>query len=292
MANTESAASAAATTTATIAYIPVLHSGYLDFLQELESAGVQHLLLIDRESIDESFRLHKDMRALSVDEARRAVGAYDFSFDIQRFTFDRDLEQYQQFVLPEDEVVRWIAEEYITHDADIVWKDVFLRWDKKSSTTKRHVDPDTTMTDEALHQRFMQEASEQRSKSADWWRQIGAVLVKDGAVVLSAHNRHLPDEQAPYFDGDPRGNFHKGEHIEVSTALHAEQALITAAAQQGIALEDAEIYVTIFPCPTCAKLLANTGIARVYYQSGYSMINGADILRAAGIDLVRVAVEN
>ncbi len=47
--------------------------------------------------------------------------------------------------------------------------------------------------------------------------------------------------------------------------------------------------MTDFPCPPCAKLLAGAGVARVYYRSGYAVLDGEQVLRDAGVELVRVA---
>ncbi len=276
--------------TAAIAYIPVLHRGYLDFLDTLQKEKIERLFLLDRAFVTDEFPLHKDIRALDATELKSSLVGHNFSFEIDVICELGDLDQLhplKKIIMPEDEVMRWFAAEYLNEVQQVEWRDVFLRWDKKSSTTKKHVDPDATVTHEQLHRQLMARADRESSYSADWWRQIGAVLARDGEVLLTAHNHHLPDEQAPYYDGDPRGNFHKGEHIEVSTALHAEQALITEAARRGLSLEGTDIYVTTFPCPTCAKLLANTGVSRVFFEKGYSMINGAEIMEQAGIDLFR-----
>lgn len=87
--------------------------------------------------------------------------------------------------------------------------------------------------------------------------------------------------------GDPRAIFNKGVHIELSSYLHAEAHVIAEAARRGIATEGADLYVTTFPCPVCAKLLAATGIARLYYRDGYSVLDGEEVLLGAGIEIVQ-----
>ena len=59
-------------------------------------------------------------------------------------------------------------------------------------------------------------------------------------------------------------------------------------AKRGIALEGASIYVTTFPCPVCAKSVALSGIKKVYYSKGYSLLDAEDILRAYGVEIVLV----
>ena len=74
--------------------------------------------------------------------------------------------------------------------------------------------------------------------------------------------------------------------MELSTALHAEAGLIVEAAKKGISLEGATLYVTTFPCPNCAKLVAASGIKKLIYQDGYSVLDGEELLRSAGLIIV------
>jgi len=121
---------------------------------------------------------------------------------------------------------------------------------------------------EELHRHFLAEAEAEAEKSSDIWRHVGAVLVRNGEALLTAHNQHLPHAQTPYENGDPRNAFHKGDHIEISTAIHAEAALIAEAARKGIATEECDMYLTVFPCPPCAKLIARSGISTLYCGGG------------------------
>jgi len=75
---------------------------------------------------------------------------------------------------------------------------------------------------------------------------IGAVVVKDGAVIAAAHNR-------PRTLHDP--------------TAHAELLAIRAAAQAlgNERLDGCELWVTLEPCAMCAGAIAHARIARVYY---------------------------
>ena len=78
-------------------------------------------------------------------------------------------------------------------------------------------------------------------------------------------------------------------HLELSLATHAEARLIADAARGGRATQGASMYVTDFPCPPCAKLIAGAGIATLYFRKGYAVLDGEDVLRAAGVDLVDIS---
>ena len=77
---------------------------------------------------------------------------------------------------------------------------------------------------------------------------IGAVVVKNGAVIAAAHNA-------------PRG-------LHDPTA-HAEVLAIRAAAQElgDERLDGCELWVTLEPCAMCAGAITHARIARLYYAA-------------------------
>ena len=77
---------------------------------------------------------------------------------------------------------------------------------------------------------------------------VGAVVVKDGAVIAAAHN-------APRTLCDP--------------TAHAEILAIRAAAQAlgNERLDGCELWVTLEPCAMCAGAIAHARIARLYYAA-------------------------
>lgn len=57
--------------------------------------------------------------------------------------------------------------------------------------------------------------------------------------------------------------------IEFGRAVHAEMAAITAAARQGVALQDARLFCTTFPCHICARHIVAAGIKEVVFIEPY-----------------------
>lgn len=51
--------------------------------------------------------------------------------------------------------------------------------------------------------------------------------------------------------------------------VHAEQNAICQAAKRGIAIDGATVYCRMTPCRTCAMLLINSGIKKVYAERKY-----------------------
>jgi dCMP deaminase len=190
--------------------------------------------------------------------------------------------QGAQLTLPAEDVSYQVVERYFPR-AEVFYDTAFLRWDKPRVVALRPPRPDRVITEQDL-------AEAEAAKSIDFWRQVGAALRFADGTLEATHNEHLPHPQSPYAVGDPRSNFFQGVHLELSTAMHAEARLIAAAARAGRSTEGAELFVTDFPCPPCAKLIAASGIARVHYRTGYAVLDGEDVLEAAGVEVVKIAV--
>ena len=77
---------------------------------------------------------------------------------------------------------------------------------------------------------------------------IGAVVVKDGAVIAEAHN-------SPRTDHDPTA------HAEILAIRRAAQVLGDER------LTGCELWVTLEPCAMCAGAIAHARIARLYYAA-------------------------
>lgn len=75
---------------------------------------------------------------------------------------------------------------------------------------------------------------------------VGAVVVRDGAILARAHNM-------------PRGLADPTAHAELLAIRRAAEAL----GQEK--LEGCELWVTLEPCAMCAGAIAHARIARLYY---------------------------
>ena len=88
---------------------------------------------------------------------------------------------------------------------------------------------------------------------------IGAVIVRDGAVVAAAHNRRIVDR-------DP--------------TAHAEMLAIraTATALGDWRLTDCTLYVTLEPCCMCAGAIVLARMARLVYGTADPKAGAVDTL--------------
>lgn len=269
-----------------VAYVPVLHEGYRRFFESIE--GPKTLYIVGPDFIAPHREMSRDIRLLNPELMQKAIQALNLFERVEILTHEnvRALAQ-SEVILPDEDVSREIAEEHLK-EAHTEFRSVFLRWDKHNSVAEKPVVPEEMITRDALHRKFVQDALDESEKSSDNWRHVGALIARDGQVLLRAHNTHVPSEHMPYLDGDPRNNFRRGVNIELSTALHAEAGLIAEAARSGLSLEGADMYVTTFPCPPCAKLIAYSGIKTLYCHGGHSVLDGESILTERGVKIVFV----
>ena len=270
-------------------YLPVIHAGYEAFLLRHADAG--EILVLGEGFTQAHPSLAKDIRALAPGRAAdylrlghpqarvRVVEPADLAAAV---TGD-------VLVLPDEEITRdLVTRHHLDRGRTVLFDRTFLRWDRDWATAKVPVSFDGEITVDELAREFLAQAQALAERSSDWWRQVGAVAARDGQILGCAWNRHHPTEYAPYLNGDPRDAFERGVRADLSTAIHAEAALIAGAARDGVALAGADLYTTTFPCPACARLIAEAGFRRCFFAGQYSVLDGERTLRASGVDLIWV----
>ena len=110
-------------------------------------------------------------------------------------------------------------------------------------------------------------------------RQVGALIVKDKMIISDGYN------------GTPTGVPNVCEddnNVSLPDVLHAEANAITKIARSGNNSDGATLYVTDSPCIECAKLIIQSGIRRVVYDREYRLIDGVNLLRQAGIEVLHL----
>jgi dCMP deaminase len=80
------------------------------------------------------------------------------------------------------------------------------------------------------------------------------------------------------------------ENDHCIATVHAEANAIIQAAKNGVSVNGADIYVTASPCWHCFKLIANSGIQRIFYGEFYRDQHVIDIAKKTGIELKQVKI--
>ena len=143
-------------------------------------------------------------------------------------------------------------------------------------------------------------------------KKVGAVLVKDNRILACGYNGTISGlsnvcESYSEYNREPLENERvvdcpdcdkygmsscltcsgKGKIIISETTseftLHAEQNVISYCAKNGIPTNGTTMYITLSPCKTCAKLIAQSGIKKVIYKDLYRDTDGIDFLMECGV---------
>jgi dCMP deaminase len=118
--------------------------------------------------------------------------------------------------------------------------------------------------------------------------QVGAIIIKEDRIVSLGYNG-MPTgwdnncEYEHYELGNPT-DFELRTRPEV---LHAESNAISKMARSSESAEGADLFVTHSPCMECAKLIYQSGIRRVYYDTDYRSDQGIKFLKQSGVAVVK-----
>ena len=92
---------------------------------------------------------------------------------------------------------------------------------------------------------------------------VGATIVRDNRIIAGGYNGsvsgsvHCIEEGCYVIDG------------HCVRTVHAEANALLQCAKFGVPTDNAEIYVTHFPCLQCCKQIIQSGIKAVYYATDY-----------------------
>ncbi len=108
-------------------------------------------------------------------------------------------------------------------------------------------------------------------KSSCLQLKVGCLAVKNGEIIVEGFNETLSGEKYCQNGVCTRREmqFTGGAHPEITCAIHAEASVVAQAAEKGISLKNADLYITTFPCFTCARLLVKAKIGKLYYMMDY-----------------------
>lgn len=269
---------------AIVSYVPAIHAGYMTFFGKHPGTPI---FVLGKSFIDAYPRLNRDIRALDPENAAKALRTLGFNAHVLEIGGENALSDFSSVVLPDEDVSRDFAERYVAKDK-VSFENIFLRWDGVFANKENEVRPDRIISRDALDREFMRAAIKEGEKSADWWRQIGSILVKDGLVLATSHIRYFPSDLALDILGTPRTTVDFGERPDLYISMHAEADIVAQAAQRGIELNGASLYASTFPCINCAFLIARSGIKHLYYAEGYSRVDAESVLTGADVEIVLV----
>ncbi len=112
---------------------------------------------------------------------------------------------------------------------------------------------------------------------------VGATIVRDKRIIAGGYNGsvsgdvHCIDEGCYMVEG------------HCVRTIHAEMNAILQCAKFGVPTENAEIYVTHFPCLQCTKMILQAGIKKIHYLTDYRNDTYAlDLIKRVGAEVHQV----
>lgn len=97
-------------------------------------------------------------------------------------------------------------------------------------------------------------------RSADPITQVGAVCVRDSAILATGYNGFVAglDDRMDRWERPAKYNY----------VIHAEMNALLNAAKSGQGVKGATMFCTLIPCLACFQAMAQAGIVRVLYAHG------------------------
>ena len=136
-------------------------------------------------------------------------------------------------------------------------------------------------------------------------RKVGCIIVKDGQVISNGFNGtpsgfnnrcevklSTYDERDTYYEKDEWIYNHLDKkYTRLKTkpeVLHAESNALMKIARSTNSSIGSTMYLTCSPCFECAKLIIQSGIARLVYKEDYRKEDGIDLLRLTDIIIEKI----
>lgn len=192
----------------------------------------------------------------------------------EAYNLNRRIEQVSPFISEESAIKR-------SDEVDAKNKTAFEKLVKEVASISKPSDND-----------FIKLASKASYLSWDWTGRTGAVLVQDGEIISWSENIVVPYQSYIFHEGALREKTHSpvGENIEMHETNHAESATLVKALKLGkkIDVSKCVLYTSKFPCPVCARIIADSGIKHIVYTEEYTNEIGYRVLKGAKVECVKI----
>lgn len=112
---------------------------------------------------------------------------------------------------------------------------------------------------------------------------VGATIVRDKRIIAGGYNGSVSGDVHCIDEGCYLVDNH------CVRTIHAEMNAILQCAKFGVKTDQAEIYVTHFPCLQCTKMIIQAGIKKIVYLKDYHNNDYAlRLIEQAGVEVEQV----
>jgi dCMP deaminase len=141
---------------------------------------------------------------------------------------------------------------------------------------------------------FMNIAKVVASRSNCMKRKVAAIIVRDRRVISTGYNGTPRGTKNCDEGGCPRCNSlaTSGTALDECLCSHGEENAIVQASYHGVSLKDAIIYSTFAPCLMCTKMIINSGIREVIFNTDYPLNSSSfQLFGQAGVAVRKLKVD-
>jgi len=140
---------------------------------------------------------------------------------------------------------------------------------------------------EKFKRAYMQTARTFAELSSAQRLHVGAIIVKDDRIISIGYNGMPAGWSNICEDVSEEGSLKTKPEV-----LHAETNAIAKLARSNESGNNATLFITHSPCLECAKLIYQSGIAHVYYETSYRNNNGIKFLEKSGVKVEQLQIAN
>ncbi len=141
-------------------------------------------------------------------------------------------------------------------------------------------------------------AQDSAKRSYDYGFQTGVSLGRitkqadEFEFLAAAFNKVVPYQTyAMHFGAARETHFSPPNDLNHYDAVHAEVELLIACQKNKIDLHDTTLFINLLPCPTCARMIADTDITEVVYREDHSSGYAVALLEKAQKTVRRIVAD-
>lgn len=266
----------------------IIHRGYLEILDKYPQADI---FILSDNLANQLYKLEIDLRKMPIDKVKNLFASLNRRVAVLDLNNIEQIKNIDQIILIEDDVTAELKNRYLQDHPNLIIETGFYYHPIEKVAKVKEAGVNVIKNYLEKDEQLMKQALILASESGCFWRQIASLIVKNDKIIYQAFNQMLPNNDECYKIGCIRDNLKPGEKTaELCSAVHSEASCIAQAARDGVSLQAASIYVTTFPCPMCAKLIALSGIKKCFYNQGWANFDGERILKSAGVELIKIDI--
>lgn len=110
--------------------------------------------------------------------------------------------------------------------------------------------------------------------------QVGSAILTQNGGLFVGFNGTLPNFKNVCEKDDGS--------TDESITIHSEQNALYKMLKEGVSAKGATIYISHSPCAQCSKMLVASGISRVVYSESYRDESPLEVLKQAGVEVVKI----